>query len=58
MYIFVSKKSFGQLLDFSPKNFVFLKTFSSEVSYIEAWFTDKNYKPLEIGDKNKHPFGY
>ena len=29
-YIFVPKKSFGQLLDISPKNFIFLKTFYSE----------------------------
>ena len=28
-----------------------LKTFNSEFSYIEVWFTDQNYKPLEIGDK-------
>ena len=25
--------------------------FKSEFSYIEVWFTDQNYKPLEIGDK-------
>ena len=41
----------NQLLDISPKKIIFLKTFSSEFSYIEVWFTDQNYKPLEIVDK-------
>ena len=44
-------KSFGQLLDISPKKFMFLKTFNSEFSYIEVWFTDQNSKPLEIENK-------
>ena len=51
LYTFVPNKSFGQLLDISPKNFIFLKTFDSEFSYIEVWFTDQNSKPLEIEDK-------
>ena len=34
LYTFVPNKSFGQLLDISPKNFTFLKTFNSEFSYI------------------------
>ena len=51
MYTFVPNKLFGQLLDISPKNFLFLKTFDSEFSYIEVWFTDQNSKPLEIEDK-------
>ena len=42
LYTFVPKKSFGQLLDTSPKNFIFLKTFDSEFSYIEVWFTGQN----------------
>ena len=50
-YIFVRNNSFGQLLDIFPKNFVFLKTFNLEFSYIEVWFTDQNSKPLEIKDK-------
>ena len=41
----------NQLLDMSPKNFIFLKTFDSEFSYIEVLFTDQNSKPLEIEDK-------
>ena len=51
LYKFVPNKSFGQLLDISPKNFIFLKTFNSEFTYIEVWFTDQNSKPLEIEDK-------
>ena len=42
---------FSQLLDISPKTFIFLKTFNSEFSYIEVWFTDQNSKPLEMEDK-------
>ena len=38
LYTFVPNKSLGQLLDISPKNFIFLKTFDSEFSYIEVWF--------------------
>ena len=51
MYTFVTNKSFGQLLHISLENFIFLKTFDSEVSYIEVWFTDQNSNPLEIEDK-------
>ena len=36
----VPNKSFGQLLNISPKSFIFLKTFNSEFSYIEVWFTN------------------
>ena len=34
-----------------PKNFIILKTFHSEFSYIKLWFTDQNSKPLEREDK-------
>ena len=51
LYIFVLNKLFVQLLDIWPKNFIFLKTFNLEYSYIETWFTDQNSKPLEIEDK-------
>ena len=51
MYAFVTNKSFGQLLDTSPKNIIFLKTFNSEFPYIELWFTDQTSKPLGIEDK-------
>ena len=36
LYTFVSNKSFSQLLDISCNNFIFLKTFDSEFSYIEV----------------------
>ena len=51
LYTFVPNKSFGQLLDISPKHFIFLKAFDSEFSCIEVWFTDKSPKLLEIEDK-------
>ena len=51
LYTFVSNKSSGQLLDISPKNFISLKTFNSEVSYIEVWVADQSSKPLAIEDK-------
>ena len=50
-YIFVPNKSFGKLLDTSPKNFIFLKTFNSEFSFIEVWVTDQNFKLLETEDE-------
>ena len=51
LYTFIPNKSFCQLLDVSPKNFIFLKSFDSEFLYIEVWFTDQNSKPIEIKDK-------
>ena len=51
LYTFISNKSFGQLLDISPKSFIFLKTFDSEFWYIKVWFTDQDSKPLEIEHK-------
>ena len=52
LYTEVPNKLFDQLLDISPKSFIFLKTFDSKFSYIEVWLTDQNSKPLEIEDKN------
>ena len=48
LYTFVPNRSFGQLLNISPKNVIFLKTFDSEFPYIKVWFTDQNSNPLEI----------
>ena len=53
LYKFVPNKSFGLLLDISPQNFVFSKTFASEFLYIKEWFSDQNSNPLEIEDKIK-----
>ena len=50
LYTLVPDKSFDQFLHISLKYFVFLKTFDSEVSYIELWFTDQNSKPLQTED--------
>ena len=51
LHTFVLNKSFDQLLDISPTNFIFLKTFDSELSYNEVWFTEQDSSPLEIEDK-------
>ena len=51
LYTFIPNKSFDQLLDISPNNFLFLKTCDSEFSYVEVWLTDKNSKSLGIEDK-------
>ena len=50
-YTIILNKSVAQLLEDSHKNFVSLKMFNLEFSYIEVWFTDQNSKPLEIEDK-------
>ena len=51
LYTFVPNKSFGSLLDISPSNHIFLKTFNSEYDEIIVWFTDQNSNPLEIEDR-------
>ena len=48
LYTFVPNKPFGSLLEISPTNHIFLKTFNSEYDEIKAWFTDQNSQPLEI----------
>ena len=48
LYRFIPNKSFDQVFNISPKNFIFLKTFNSEFPYIEVLFTDQNSKPLKI----------
>ena len=50
LYTFVPNKTFGSLLEISPTNHIFLKTFNSEYDEIKVWFTDQNSKPLEIED--------
>ena len=51
LYTFVPNKTFGSLLEISPRNHVFLKTFNSEFREIKVWFTDQKSRPLEIEDK-------
>ena len=51
LYTVVPNKSFGSLLDISPSNHIFLKTFNSEYDEIIVWFTDQNSKLLQIKDR-------
>ena len=51
MYTFVPNKAFGSLLEISPTNHIFLKTFNSEFQDIQVQFTDQNSRPLEIQDR-------
>ena len=48
---FIPNKLFRQLVDISPKHSIFLKTFNSDIPYIEACLTDQNSKSLEIDNK-------
>ena len=48
LYTFVLNKSFDQLLDSVSKNVIFSKTFDSELSYNEVWFTNQKSKMLEM----------
>ena len=54
LYAFILNKSFGKLLDFLFKDFVFLKTFYSEFSYNEAWFTDQSSNQLQVEDETNN----
>ena len=51
LYTFVPNKPFGRLLEISPTNYIFLKTFNSEYDEIKVWFTDQNSQPLETEDR-------
>ena len=51
LYTFVPNKSFGSLLEISPTNHLFLKTFNSEYDEVKVWFTDQNSQPLEIEER-------
>ena len=51
LYTFVPNKPFGSLLEISPTNHIFLKTFNSEYDEIIVWFTDQNSQPLEIEER-------
>ena len=46
LYAFIPNKPFGSLLEVSPKNNIFLKTFISEFQTIGVWFTDQSSQPL------------
>ena len=51
LYAFVPSKTFGSLLEISPTNHVFLKTFNSEFQEIKMLFTDQTGAILELEDK-------
>ena len=51
LYTFVPNKLFGSLLEMSPTNHIFLKTFNSEYDETIVWFTDRNSQPLETEDR-------
>ena len=51
LHTFVPNKPFVSLLEISPKNYIFLKTFNSGFQTIKVRFADQNNKPLEIEDK-------
>ena len=51
LYTFVPNKPFGSLLEISPTNHIFLKTFNSEYDEIKVWFTDQNSQSSEIEDR-------
>ena len=51
LHTFVPNKPFGSVLDISPENNIFLKTFISEFEDIEVWFTYQNSQTLEIEDR-------
>ena len=51
LYTFFPKNQFGSLLEISPTNHIFLKTFNSGFQEIKIWFTDQTSKPLEVEDK-------
>ena len=51
LFTFVPSKSFGSVLEISPTNQVFLKTFNSEFQEVKIWVTDQTSKPLELEDK-------
>ena len=51
LYTFVPNKTFGSLLEISPTNHVFFKTFNSEFQEIKIWFTGQTSAPLEVEDR-------
>ena len=50
-YTFVPNKTIGSLLEISPTNQGFLKTFNSKFQEVKVWFTYQTSKPLELEDK-------
>ena len=53
LHTFVPNKPFGSLLEISPPNHMFLKTFNSEFQKTKVWLTNQTSKTLEVADKIK-----
>ena len=53
LYTFVPNKPFSSLLEISPTNHIFLKTFKLEYDQIKVWFIEQNSQPLEIEGRKK-----
>ena len=51
LYTFVSNKPFDSLLEISPTNHIFLKTFNSDCDEIKVWFSDQNSQTLETEER-------
>ena len=51
LYTFMPNKSYAYLLNFSPSNLVFLKTYNTEFDEIIITFTDQDGRLLEIEGK-------
>ena len=49
-FTFVPNKKYSQLITISLHSLIMLKTFNTEFSFIEIWFTDQDNRPLEIED--------
>ena len=51
LHTFMPNKSYAYLLNFSPSNLVFLKTYNTEFDEIIITFTDQDGRRLEIEGK-------
>ena len=51
LYTFLPNKRFVSLLEISPTNHIFLKTFNLEYDEIKEGFTDQNNQPLGTEDR-------
>ena len=50
LYTFVPNKKYPELMTIHPESLIMLKAVNTEFSFIEIWFTDQNYRLLEIED--------
>ena len=50
LFVFVSDKQYGMLINIKPHTLIMLITQHSEFSSLDVWFTGQNGKPLQIED--------